>query len=105
MVGWRGYLIFGEFAFPLPLHSILVTPTAHDWLADNGYKPEFGAREMERIIHQHIKRPLADMMLFGDLQGGGTATIDVDGEELVVKAEAETASPETAPPEPELVDA
>jgi ATP-dependent Clp protease ATP-binding subunit ClpA len=85
--------------------SILVTPTAHDWLADNGYKPEFGAREMERIIHQHIKRPLAEMMLFGDLQGGGTATIDVDGEELVVKAEAETASPEPAPPEPELVDA
>jgi len=85
--------------------SIQVTPAAHDWLAENGYKPEFGAREMERIIHQNIKRPLADMMLFGDLQSGGTATIDVEGEELVVRSEPETAAPEPAPPEPELVDA
>ena len=83
--------------------SIRVTEAAHAWMADNGYKPEFGAREMGRIIHSHVKRPLADMMLFGDLQGGGQAVIDVQDDALVVTAEPESV-PE-APAEPELVDA
>jgi len=42
-----------------------------------------GAREMSRVIHHEIKKPLAEMMLFGELKNGGTATVDVqilDGE-------------------------
>ena len=39
------------------------------------------AREMARVIHQHIKRPLADHMLFGALQKGGVAEVDVEGED------------------------
>ena len=86
--------------------SIRVTEAAHAWMAENGYKPEFGAREMGRIIHSNVKRPLADMMLFGDLQGGGSAVIDVQDDELVVTAEPEAVPPEPeAPAEPELVDA
>ncbi len=86
--------------------TIEVTPAAHDWLAEHGYKPEFGAREMGRMIHQHIKRPLADMMLFGDLQQGGTAIIDVADDELVVRVKTEKSPPEPEPAEErELVDA
>jgi ATP-dependent Clp protease ATP-binding subunit ClpA len=49
-------------------------------MAVAGYKPEYGAREMNRVILKHIKRPLADMMLFGDLKSGGVCVIDlVDG--------------------------
>ena len=66
--------------------SISLSDEAREWMAEHGYKPEFGAREMGRIIHQHIKRPLADMMLFGDLQGGGTARIDLKDGTLTVTA-------------------
>ncbi|MFM2248942.1 MAG: hypothetical protein RL071_5017 [Pseudomonadota bacterium] len=62
------------------------TPAARAWMAKEGYKPEFGAREMGRIIHQHIKRPLADLMLFGELKEGGVARIDVGEGGLVVTA-------------------
>jgi ATP-dependent Clp protease ATP-binding subunit ClpA len=83
--------------------SIRATPAAHQWMAENGYKPEFGAREMGRIIHSHVKRPLADLMLFGELQGGGTAIIDVEEDELTVRVDVEHPSSEAA--EPEMVDA
>jgi ATP-dependent Clp protease ATP-binding subunit ClpA len=83
--------------------SIRATPAAHQWMAEHGYKPEFGAREMGRIIHSHVKRPLADLMLFGELQGGGTAIIDVEEDELTVRVDVEHPPSESA--ESELVDA
>jgi ATP-dependent Clp protease ATP-binding subunit ClpA len=75
-----------------------VDEDARVWLGERGYKPEFGAREMGRIIHQHIKRPLADLMLFGALKDGGTARVslgkdDKDQPVLVVGAEADAADP------------
>lgn len=57
--------------------SIALTDEARKWLGARGYKPEFGAREMGRVIHQHIKQPLADLMLFGALKDGGVATLVV----------------------------
>jgi ATP-dependent Clp protease ATP-binding subunit ClpA len=66
-----------------------VTDAARDWLAREGYDDKFGARPMERVIHEHIKRPLADQLLFGDLQSGGVVTVDVDDEgKIVVASEA-----------------
>ena len=61
-----------------------LTEGGRAWMAKAGYKPEFGAREMGRIVLKHIKRPLADHMLFGDLKDGGTAVIDAneDGDDL-----------------------
>jgi ATP-dependent Clp protease ATP-binding subunit ClpA len=56
--------------------SIEATEAAIDWLTIEGYKPEFGAREMGRVFHEHIKKALADHMLFGTLVMGGTARID-----------------------------
>ena len=53
-----------------------LTDAGRAWMATEGYKPEFGAREMSRVVLQHIKRPLADLMLFGDLKDGGTAIVD-----------------------------
>ena len=61
-----------------------LTDAARRWMADEGYKPEFGAREMSRVVHNHIKKPLADLMLFGALQGGGEAVIDLLDGELTV---------------------
>ena len=58
---------------------IEVAPSAREWLARNGFDPAMGARPMKRVIQEHIKRPLADELLFGDLgEQGGTIHIDVD---------------------------
>jgi ATP-dependent Clp protease ATP-binding subunit ClpA len=59
---------------------------ARNWIAERGYDPKMGARPMARIIQEHIKRPLAEELLFGSLEGGGHVKITVssDGElELV----------------------
>ena len=59
---------------------------ARAWIAERGYDPQMGARPMARIIQEHIKRPLAEELLFGSLEGGGHVKITVgeDGElELV----------------------
>jgi ATP-dependent Clp protease ATP-binding subunit ClpA len=59
---------------------------ARAWIAERGYDPQMGARPMARIIQEHIKRPLAEELLFGSLEGGGHVkiTVGADGElELV----------------------
>ncbi len=65
--------------------TLQLTPEAHQWMAQEGYKPEFGAREMGRVVLQHIKRPLADLMLFGDLKDGGTAIVDLKDNALTIR--------------------
>jgi len=53
-----------------------VSDRARTWLAHHGYDAVFGARPMARLIQNEIKRPLADEILFGRLQQGGTAEVD-----------------------------
>jgi len=43
---------------------------------------------MERVIQEHIKKPLADMVLFGDLVKGGTAVVTVNAERSGLSIEA-----------------
>jgi ATP-dependent Clp protease ATP-binding subunit ClpA len=57
--------------------TIKLTTAAHDWLAVKGYDPLMGARPMARLIQNEIKKPLADKLLFGDLQDGGKVVIDL----------------------------
>ena len=57
--------------------ELKLTKTALDWLAEKGYDPQMGARPMSRLIQNEIKKPLADKLLFSELQGGGRVTIDV----------------------------
>jgi len=52
--------------------------SARKWIAERGYDPKMGARPMARIIQEHIKRPLAEELLFGALAGGGHVRIGVD---------------------------
>ncbi|PLW77292.1 ATP-dependent Clp protease ATP-binding subunit ClpA [Cohaesibacter celericrescens] len=55
-----------------------LTEAATAWLAKKGYDPKMGARPLSRIIQEHIKRPLADEILFGKLIKGGTVRVDID---------------------------
>lgn len=56
-----------------------ITDEAKAWLAVNGYDEKMGARPMARIIQEKIKKPLAEMVLFGSLSAaGGTVKIALD---------------------------
>ena len=57
---------------------IEVDRKAMDWLVEQGYDPLMGARPMERIIQENIKKPLADELLFGKLQNGGVVQVSRD---------------------------
>jgi ATP-dependent Clp protease ATP-binding subunit ClpA len=61
---------------------------AREWISERGYDPKMGARPMARIIQEHIKRPLAEELLFGNLENGGHVKITVgkDGDlELIAE--------------------
>ena len=71
---------------------IVVDDEARRWLVRKGYDKIMGARPMARIIQEHIKKPLADMVLFGALaENGGTLHIGVSGDTLVLEPELELA--------------
>jgi ATP-dependent Clp protease ATP-binding subunit ClpA len=57
---------------------IEVDRKAMDWLVEQGYDPMMGARPMARIIQENIKKPLADELLFGELQNGGVVQVSQD---------------------------
>ncbi len=62
--------------------------SARRWIADRGYDPKMGARPMARVIQEHIKRPLAEELLFGKLENGGHVRIvlgDDDVLELILE--------------------
>jgi ATP-dependent Clp protease ATP-binding subunit ClpA len=60
--------------------TIELTEPAARWLAEKGYDEKFGARPLARVIQEHIKKPLADELLFGRLEHGGTVKVLVEGE-------------------------
>jgi ATP-dependent Clp protease ATP-binding subunit ClpA len=68
-------------------HVVLsVSPDARQWLAENGFDAQMGARPMARLIQDRIKRPLADELLFGALVNGGRASVTVGEGGLQVNA-------------------
>ncbi len=59
------------------------------WIAEHGYDPKMGARPMARVIQEHIKRPLANELLFGELANGGSVSVRVEDDALVLETESE----------------
>src|SRR5216684_1887381 len=64
--------------------TIELSESAKAWLIQHGYDEQMGARPMARVIQEHIKKPLADEVLFGKLKGGGHVRV------VLVKDEAST---------------
>lgn len=60
-----------------------LTAPARKWLAEKGYDPKMGARPLERVIRDHLKRPLSEEVLFGALEHGGHAKVRVSAGELI----------------------
>jgi len=69
--------------------AINITDDALDYLVDKGFDPKMGARPLQRVIDNEIKRPLSRQMLFGDLKAGGSVTIDYREKEIKLDCEIE----------------
>jgi len=81
--------------------TLEASEAARMFFMKEGYNTEFGAREMARVVQDRVKRKLADEILFGALQDGGIAEIDlVDGEVVIRtrKAPKQPPAPEVKPP-------
>ncbi|MCB1055531.1 MAG: AAA family ATPase, partial [Acidobacteria bacterium] len=64
--------------------EVVLTPQARTWLAEKGYDPAMGARPLARVIDEHVKRPLTENLLFGDLERGGRLELRVRRGELAL---------------------
>jgi ATP-dependent Clp protease ATP-binding subunit ClpA len=59
--------------------TIELSEAAAKWIGEKGYDEKFGARPLARVIQEHIKKPLADELLFGKLENGGIVKVLVEG--------------------------
>ncbi len=65
--------------------TLEVDEEAREWLAREGYDEKMGARPMQRLIQEKIKRQLAEELLFGDLVSGGTVHVGIEDNDLSIK--------------------
>ena len=68
--------------------KITIADEALDYLVDKGFDPKMGARPLQRVIDQDIKRPLSKELLFGNLKTGGTVHITAKDNELVFNSKS-----------------
>ncbi|HEU4926396.1 MAG TPA: hypothetical protein VFT24_05075, partial [Vicinamibacterales bacterium] len=79
--------------------AITLETGAREWLATKGYDPVYGARPLARVIQTEVRDRLTDEILFGELENGGTVTIDVADDKLTFafQPRAEEPQPHPAP--------
>jgi ATP-dependent Clp protease ATP-binding subunit ClpA len=68
--------------------AIDLTPAARTWLGTHGFDRAFGARPMARLVERTIKKPLSELLLFGDVPDGARIVVDVDGVGLALRVAA-----------------
>ena len=79
--------IFREMLSPKNV-TLEVSDAAVRWIAEKGHSPEFGARNIARLIEDKIKRFFVDQVLFGALKDGGKAVVDVEDDDIRVRTAA-----------------
>ena len=80
--------------------DIRATDEAKDWLGENGYNPEFGARPLRRLVQTEIEDRLADAVLSGTFNHGDAILVDVEDDEIALRADEDAAREEESKPEP-----
>ena len=91
------YKIVGKFLLELKTQvedkgiNIDITDEALDYLVNKGFNPKMGARPLQRVIDNDIKRPLSRLMLFGNLKDGGDIIINCKDDIIFVESQ-ETAN-------------
>lgn len=84
--------------------ELAVNFSARDWLIKKGFDSKNGARPLARVIQEHVKKPLADEILFGNLKNGGTATLTAKNGKIVLTCRpAPAPKGKTAEQEPVLL--
>ena len=83
--------------------ALHLSEEARQWLAVKGYDPAMGARPLSRVIQEHVKKSLAEEILFGDLANGGTVVIKVKDDKIVFEIDAQKKSEKKKPAEKESV--
>jgi ATP-dependent Clp protease ATP-binding subunit ClpA len=78
----------GKFQAQLKAKGIelLVSDEVKAYLAELGYSPEFGARNIARVVQEQVKKLFVDLVLFGDLSDGGRAEVELVAGEIKIKA-------------------
>jgi ATP-dependent Clp protease ATP-binding subunit ClpA len=84
--------------------TIELDTSARTWLAGKGYDPLFGARPLARVIQEHVKKPLADELLFGRLAKGGIVRVTKKPDEDALTFSFGEGPVAPATREPELVE-
>lgn len=69
--------------------ALHVDEEARDWFSKHGYDAKMGARPMARLIQEKLKKPLAEMVLFGELSKGGTVNVSVADDDILLTIEKE----------------
>ena len=67
--------------------EIKVTDEALDYLVDKGFDPKMGARPLQRVIDNEVKRKMSRELLFGKLKDGGVVTINISNNEIALEFE------------------
>ena len=79
--------LFREMLSPKNV-TLEVSDAAVRWIAEKGHSPEFGARNIARLVEEKIKGFFVDQVLFGDLKDGGSAVADVEDDDIRVRTAA-----------------
>ncbi len=64
-----------------------VSAEAKEWLGKKGYDKLFGARPLARVLEEHLKKPLADEILFGKLKNGGQVKVELENDKLLLQSQ------------------
>ena len=62
-----------------------VSPAAREWIAEEGYSLEYGARPLRRVIQERVEDALSDALLSGKFEEGDTVRVDSEGDEIVLR--------------------
>ena len=80
--------------------TLTLTEAARYWFAQQGFDALYGARPMARLIQQKVKEPLAEELLFGQLQHGGQAVVEVTDDEITLAISPSPSETEVLSPLP-----
>jgi len=84
--------------------SIVLTDAAREWLANEGFEPQFGARPLRRALQRHVESPLSVRLLEGAFREGDTVLVDAQDDVIAFSQQEELAKPETVAAEEVLVE-
>jgi ATP-dependent Clp protease ATP-binding subunit ClpC len=82
--------------------TIELTDAAREWLANEGYDPQFGARPLRRTLQKRVESPMSVKLLRGEFKAGDTVVVDVDEEGLIFRKAESSVMPVTVPKELEV---